>query len=39
MSLKIGDLARLAGCQAVTVRYYEREGLLAAPDRTGRVND
>ncbi len=34
MSLKIGDLARLAGCQAVTVRYYEREGLLAAPDRS-----
>ena len=34
MSLKIGDLARLAGCQAVTVRYYEREGLLPAPARS-----
>ncbi len=35
MSIKIGELARLAGCKVVTVRYYEREGLLGAPDRSG----
>lgn len=32
--MKIGDLARKAGCQVETVRYYEREGLLPAPART-----
>ena len=26
--MKIGELARQAGCQVETVRYYEREGLL-----------
>lgn len=35
MSFKIGELARLAGCKVVTVRYYEQEGLLGAPDRSG----
>ena len=35
MSIKIGELARLAGCKVVTVRYYEREGLLGAPGRSG----
>lgn len=34
-SLKIGDLARRARCPAETIRYYEREGLLPQPDRTG----
>ena len=29
--MKIGELARKAGCQVETVRYYEREGLLPAP--------
>lgn len=29
----IGELARLAGCDAGTIRYYEREGLLSAPHR------
>ncbi|QHM71742.1 Cd(II)/Pb(II)-responsive transcriptional regulator [Mixta intestinalis] len=28
--MKIGELARLAGCSVETVRYYEREGLLQA---------
>ncbi|ALN17429.1 Cd(II)/Pb(II)-responsive transcriptional regulator [Ectopseudomonas mendocina] len=32
--MKIGDLAKKAGCQVETVRYYEREGLLPAPART-----
>ncbi|WP_438616909.1 Cd(II)/Pb(II)-responsive transcriptional regulator [Parazoarcus communis] len=32
--MKIGDLARAARCTVETVRYYEREGLLAAPMRT-----
>jgi Cd(II)/Pb(II)-responsive transcriptional regulator len=32
--MKIGELARAAGCQVETVRYYEREGLLPAPSRS-----
>lgn len=32
--LKIGELARRTGCQAETIRYYEREGLLPAPGRS-----
>lgn len=32
--MKIGDLAKATGTQAETIRYYEREGLLAAPART-----
>lgn len=32
--MKIGELAKKAGCQVETVRYYEREGLLPAPART-----
>lgn len=32
--MKIGELARLTGCQVETIRYYEREGLLAAPARS-----
>ncbi|MBQ9405781.1 MAG: Cd(II)/Pb(II)-responsive transcriptional regulator [Desulfovibrio sp.] len=34
MKVKIGELARLTGCQTVTIRYYEQEGLLAKPERT-----
>ncbi|MDR0356594.1 MAG: MerR family transcriptional regulator [Deltaproteobacteria bacterium] len=30
---KIGKLAELAECQPVTVRYYEKEGLLEKPAR------
>lgn len=32
--MKIGDLAKRADCQVVTVRYYEKEGLLSPPKRT-----
>jgi DNA-binding transcriptional MerR regulator len=32
--MRIGDLAARAGVDAQTVRYYEREGLLDAPQRT-----
>lgn len=34
MKMKIGALARLAGCPVVTIRFYEKEGLLAAPERS-----
>lgn len=30
----IGELAKRAGCDAGTIRYYEREGLLQKPYRT-----
>lgn len=33
--MKIGELAKLAGCDVVTVRFYEGAGLLPAPARTG----
>jgi Cd(II)/Pb(II)-responsive transcriptional regulator len=32
--MRIGELARRAGCQVETVRYYERAGLLPAPLRS-----
>lgn len=31
--MRIGEFAAKAGCDAQTVRYYEREGLLAEPAR------
>jgi len=31
--MKIGELAKRSGCDVQTVRYYEREGLLAEPPR------
>jgi Cd(II)/Pb(II)-responsive transcriptional regulator len=34
MDLKIGELARLTGCQPETIRFYEHKGLLPAPART-----
>ncbi len=34
MSMNIGELAALTGCQVVTIRYYEKTGLLAAPARS-----
>jgi Cd(II)/Pb(II)-responsive transcriptional regulator len=34
-ALKIGELAKAAQCTVETVRYYEREGLLAKPARSG----
>ena len=33
--MRIGELARRADCAVETIRYYEREGLLPAPARTG----
>ncbi|NLY26434.1 MAG: Cd(II)/Pb(II)-responsive transcriptional regulator [Alcaligenaceae bacterium] len=33
-TLRIGDLARISECQDVTVRYYEKEGLLPEPVRS-----
>ncbi len=32
--MKIGELAQAAQCSVETVRYYEKEGLLAAPERS-----
>jgi len=33
LSMKIGELAKAAGTTVETVRYYEKEGLLPAPER------
>ena len=32
MKVKIGELAKMTGCQVVTIRYYEKEGLLVYSD-------
>ena len=32
--MKIGELAQVAQCSVETVRYYEKEGLLPAPERS-----
>ncbi|MDR1276483.1 MAG: Cd(II)/Pb(II)-responsive transcriptional regulator [Candidatus Accumulibacter sp.] len=32
--MKIGDMAKKAGCKVVTIRYYEKEGLLLEPERS-----
>ncbi len=32
--LKIGEVARKAGCQVDTIRYYESQGLLRRPERS-----
>lgn len=34
MSLSTGELAKAAGVNLQTIRFYEREGLLPAPKRT-----
>ena len=34
MALRTGDLARLAGVNSQTLRYYERRKLLSKPNRT-----
>lgn len=34
MSLPIGEVSRRSGLSADALRYYEREGLIPAPDRT-----
>ncbi len=33
--MKIGELARITGVKAETIRFYEREGILPSPARTG----
>lgn len=35
MKIKIGELAKQTGSHVVTLRYYEKEGLLTPPDRGG----
>ncbi|HVD13202.1 MAG TPA: MerR family transcriptional regulator [Actinomycetota bacterium] len=32
--MRIGEVAELAGVNVETLRYYERRGLLAAPERS-----
>jgi Cd(II)/Pb(II)-responsive transcriptional regulator len=32
--MKIGELSKTSGCSVQTIRYYEREGLLSAPERS-----
>ena len=34
MNMRIGELARLTGCQSETVRFYEQKGLLPLPVRS-----
>ncbi len=34
MNIKIGELAKRTECQAETIRYYEKEGLLPEPSRS-----
>lgn len=33
--MKIGELSQKTGCKVVTIRFYEKEGLLPEPERTG----
>ena len=35
-AVPIGELSRRTGCNIETIRYYERIGLLPAPERRGR---
>lgn len=35
MQIKIGELAKRTECQVETIRYYEKEGLLPEPERSG----
>ena len=39
MPLKIGELAKATDTQVVTIRYYEKEGLLRQPERTFFIID
>lgn len=32
--MKIGELAKIAGCKTVTIRFYERKGLLRQGNRS-----
>ena len=33
MEIRIGELAKLPGCEVVTIRYYEKQALLPDPAR------
>lgn len=33
--MKIGELSKKSGCSIQTIRYYEGEGLISNPERTG----
>lgn len=35
MEIRIGALAKRSGCEVMTIRYYEKEGLLPKPARSG----
>lgn len=35
MEIRIGELAKRTRCEIVTIRYYEKEGLLPKPARSG----
>lgn len=35
MEIRIGELAKRTRCEIVTIRYYEKEGLLPEPARSG----
>ena len=35
MKVRIGELSKMTGCRVVTIRYYERQGLMGEPERTG----
>jgi Cd(II)/Pb(II)-responsive transcriptional regulator len=35
MNMRIGELAKLTGCQPETIRFYEQKKLLPAPARSG----
>ncbi|WP_354687858.1 MerR family transcriptional regulator, partial [Cupriavidus necator] len=34
MGIRIGELAKRTDCEIVTIRYYEKEGLLPEPARS-----
>ncbi|UOO88567.1 Cd(II)/Pb(II)-responsive transcriptional regulator [Vitreoscilla massiliensis] len=34
MQVQIGELAKISDCKVVTIRYYEKEGLLPEPTRS-----
>jgi DNA-binding transcriptional MerR regulator len=38
LGLRSGDVAAAAGVNRQTLRYYERRGLLAEPDRVGTAS-
>jgi DNA-binding transcriptional MerR regulator len=34
MHLKIGELSKKTSCSVLTIRFYEKEGLIPEPERT-----